>query len=91
MTPSSGTFEIVNERGLHARASAKFVKLAQTFESEINVSCNGETVGGTSIMGLMMLAASKGCHVSIECTGEDAAASLEALGALIADRFGEEI
>ncbi|MEM9678455.1 MAG: HPr family phosphocarrier protein, partial [Pseudomonadota bacterium] len=52
MTIKTGTFEIINERGLHARASAKFVKLAQTFDSETHVSCNGETVGGTSIMGL---------------------------------------
>ena len=91
MTVASDTVEIVNERGLHARASAKFVKLAQTFESEISVSCNGDTVGGTSIMGLMMLAASKGCHVTIRCEGEDAGTALFALGTLIADRFGEEI
>ncbi|MEO1398869.1 MAG: HPr family phosphocarrier protein [Pseudomonadota bacterium] len=91
MTVATDRFEIVNERGLHARASAKFVKLAQTFESEIGVSCNGDTVGGTSIMGLMMLAASKGCHVTIHCDGEDAETALIALGTLIADRFGEEI
>ncbi|MEO0547605.1 MAG: HPr family phosphocarrier protein [Pseudomonadota bacterium] len=91
MTIKTGTFEIINERGLHARASAKFVKLAQTFDSETHVSCNGETVGGTSIMGLMMLAASKGCHVTIACDGSQAEVALEALGALIADRFGEEI
>lgn len=80
---------ICNKRGLHARASAKFVKLAETFDAEITVSKGGETVGGTSIMGLMMLAASKGCDVEISATGRQADEALDSLQALIADKFGE--
>lgn len=90
MSRVEAQFEIVNQRGLHARASAKFVKLAETFDAKITVSRAGESVGGTSIMGLMMLAASKGCDVLISAEGDDAQAALDALGALIADRFGEE-
>ncbi|MEL6946056.1 MAG: HPr family phosphocarrier protein [Pseudomonadota bacterium] len=90
MTEVTARFEIVNARGLHARASAKFVKLAETFAATISVSRQGETVGGTSIMGLMMLAASKGCTVTISAKGVDAQEAVEALGALISDRFGED-
>ncbi|MEL6968399.1 MAG: HPr family phosphocarrier protein [Pseudomonadota bacterium] len=90
MTEVTARFEIVNARGLHARASAKFVKLAETFDATITVSRQGETVGGTSIMGLMMLAASKGCTVTISAKGVDAQEAVEALGALISDRFGED-
>ena len=79
---------IVNKRGLHARASAKFVQTVDTFDAEITVSKDGMTVGGTSIMGLMMLAASPGCSVLVTASGNQAA---EALDALVADRFGEEI
>ena len=82
--------EIVNQRGLHARASAKFVKTSQQFESGIIVSKDGNNVGGTSIMGLMMLAASKGCHIIVCATGSDAPAAIAAIEALVADRFGEE-
>ena len=71
--------EIQNKRGLHARASAKFVKLAETFDADIKVSKGGETVGGTSIMGLMMLAASKGCDVEITATGQQAQEALDSL------------
>ena len=81
--------EIKNKRGLHARASAKFVKLAETFDAEISVNKGCETVGGTSIMGLMMLAASKGCSVEICATGPQATEALDSLQALIDDRFGE--
>ena len=81
---------IVNQRGLHARASAKFVKLAETFDADIQVSKGGETVGGTSIMGLMMLAASKGCSVEIAASGPQAHDALQSLEALIADKFGEQ-
>lgn len=81
--------EIVNSRGLHARASAKFVQLAETFDAEIRVSREGQTVPGTSIMGLMMLAAAPGCCIRVETEGRDAEAALEALAALIADGFGE--
>ena len=82
---------IVNKRGLHARASAKFVQTVDTFDAEISVSKDGMTVGGTSIMGLMMLAASPGCSVLVTASGNQAAEALDALDALVADRFGEEI
>lgn len=86
----SKTLPIINERGLHARASAKFVKTASLFDADIAVSHNGETVGGTSIMGLMMLAASMGCAVDITITGPEASDAMEALEILLANRFGEE-
>lgn len=81
---------IVNQRGLHARASAKFVQLASSFDAEVQVEKDGVSVGGTSIMGLMMLAASPGCHIRVSASGADAARVLDALQSLIADRFGEE-
>ena len=81
--------EIVNSRGLHARASAKFVQTAEKFDAEIRVSREGQTVPGTSIMGLMMLAAAPGCCIRIETEGPDAEAALETLAALVADGFGE--
>ena len=84
------TVEIVNKRGLHARASAKFVKLASGFDAEVRVSKDGQTVDARSIMGLMMLAAGPGCCVEIEAEGPQAYEALEALEALIADRFHEE-
>ena len=81
---------IVNKRGLHARASAKFVQLVEQFEAEVKVSRGGETVGGTSIMGLMMLSAAPGTTIRIEASGRQAAEVTEGLAALIKDRFGEE-
>ena len=84
------TVEIVNERGLHARASAKFVKLASTFDAEVSVSRDGSTVDARSIMGLMMLAAGIGSTIEITAEGEEAEAALEALCALVANRFDEE-
>jgi phosphocarrier protein HPr len=83
-------FDIVNKRGLHARASARFVQLAESFKAEIRVTKDGVSVGGTSIMGLMMLAASPGCRISVSATGPDARKALDALETLIANRFGEE-
>jgi phosphocarrier protein HPr len=82
--------EIVNQRGLHARASAKFVQLAGSFNASIEVEKDGISVGGTSIMGLMMLAASPGCCIRITATGPEADDALTALAALVASRFGEE-
>lgn len=82
---------IVNKRGLHARASAKFVQTVEGYDAEIHVSKDGMTVGGTSIMGLMMLAASTGCSVSVTSSGPQAQEALDALDALVADKFGEEI
>jgi phosphocarrier protein HPr len=84
------TVEIVNKRGLHARASAKFVKMAAIFDAEVTVSKDGQTVDARSIMGLMMLAAGPGCCIDIEAEGEEAEAAVEALAALVAARFDEE-
>ncbi|MET3616091.1 phosphocarrier protein [Rhizobium aquaticum] len=81
---------IINKRGLHARASAKFVQTVDGFDAKITVSKDGMSVGGTSIMGLMMLAASPGCTIMVEADGAEADAALEAIAALIADKFGEE-
>ena len=81
---------IINKRGLHARASAKFVQMVERFNAEVWVTKGGETVGGTSIMGLMMLAAGPGTSIHIACTGKDAAAAIEALAGLVSNRFGEE-
>lgn len=89
-TAGPKTFAIVNERGLHARASAKFVKTAESFDASVTVEKDGNSVGGTSIMGLMMLAASKGCSIAVSASGAQAQEALEALEKLVADRFGEE-
>ena len=82
---------IINKRGLHARASAKFVQTVDGYDATITVSKDGMTVGGTSIMGLMMLAASPGTTILVNASGNQAAEALEAIDALIRDRFGEEI
>src|SRR5437660_11791013 len=81
--------EICNKKGLHARASAKFVQTVEKFDAEIRVTRGHETVGGTSIMGLMMLAAAPGTSITITATGRDAAQAVDALEALITSRFGE--
>ncbi len=86
----SRTVEIVNQRGLHARASAKFVKVAAGFDAEVKVSKDGSTVDARSIMGLMMLAAGLGCCIDIAAEGPQAAQALEALSQLVSDRFDEE-
>jgi phosphocarrier protein HPr len=83
-------FEIVNRRGLHARASAKFVQLVDGYDAHVRVEKDGMTVGGTSIMGLMMLAASPGCCIKVSASGRQAPEVMKALGVLIADKFGEE-
>ncbi len=82
---------IINKRGLHARASAKFVQTVDGYDATITVSKDGMTVGGTSIMGLMMLAASPGTTILVNASGDQAAEALEAIDALIRDRFGEEM
>ena len=84
------TVEIVNERGLHARASAKFVKLAGDFDAEVSVSREGQTVDARSIMGLMMLAAGIGSSIEIAAEGPEAKAAVTALSDLVAARFDEE-
>jgi len=81
---------ICNQRGLHARAAAKFVQLAGGFESEITVMRGGQSVSGSSIMGLMMLAAGPGTEIQLSATGGDAKAALDAICALIEDRFQED-
>lgn len=81
---------ICNRRGLHARAAAKFVKLAATFEAQVHVSHRGTEVSGLSIMGLMMLAAAPGCCIELRADGEQAGAALDALCSLIAQKFDEE-
>jgi phosphocarrier protein len=82
---------IINKRGLHARASAKFVQMVERFNAEITVTRNGETVGGTSIMGLMMLSAGPGTSIVVSATGPQAEAAVAALTELIGSKFGEEI
>ena len=84
------TVEICNERGLHARASAKFVKLASAFDAEIKVSRDGQSVDARSIMGLLMLAAGPGCTVEISAEGPEADAAVAALAELIDGRFEED-
>jgi phosphocarrier protein len=82
--------EIVNKKGLHARASAKFVQTVERFDANVRVTRGNETVGGTSIMGLMMLAAAPGTLITVEATGNEATAALDALARLVASGFGEE-
>ena len=86
---ASRLVNIVNTRGLHARASAKFVQCAEKFDAEVRVSKDGHAVSGTSIMGLMMLAAGPGCCITVEAEGPEAAQALDALEALVSDGFGE--
>lgn len=81
--------KIINEKGLHARASAKFVEVVEGFEASAEVEKDGINVSGDSIMGLLMLAASRGTEISVRTSGDQAEALLDALAALVADRFGE--
>ncbi len=84
-----GEFQIVNKKGLHARATAKFVQCAARYDAEITVSRCGETVGATSIMGVLTLGAGIGSTITIVAKGAEAKLALDALAALIADKFGE--
>lgn len=84
------TFLIVNELGMHARAATKFVQTANKYGSEVEVEKDGQVVNGKSIMGVLMLVASKGTQVMVRATGSDAEACVAALGELIQGRFGEE-
>jgi phosphocarrier protein HPr len=86
----SRVMKIVNEKGLHARASAKFVQLVEKYDATVTVSRNGDCAGGDSIMGLMMLAAGIGTSITVSATGPDAAQCVAALDALVASRFGED-
>lgn len=81
---------ITNKRGLHARASAKFVQMVERFKADITVTRNNETVGGNSIMGLMMLSAGPGSSVIVSATGPEAREAIDALTTLVTTKFGEE-
>ncbi|CCD99928.1 HPr family phosphocarrier protein [Bradyrhizobium sp. STM 3809] len=81
---------ITNKRGLHARASAKFVQMVEKFQAEVWVTRGGETVGGRSIMGLMMLAAAPGTKILVSAKGPEAEAALQAITDLVNDKFHEE-
>ncbi len=85
------TLEIVNEKGLHARASAKLVEVVEDFDADAEVSKDGLNASGDSIMGLLMLAASKGTSIEVQTTGRQARELADALEALVADKFGEGI
>lgn len=91
--PSTGPIvrelPITNKRGLHARASAKFVQLVERFNANVTVTRNGETVGGSSIMGLMMLSAGPGTTITVSATGADAAEAITAIAHLVGSKFGE--
>lgn len=90
MSEATRKVEVINERGMHARASAKFVKLAAGFDAEVTVSRDGQTVDARSIMGLMMLAAGPGSTIELKAEGPDALAAVDALAALVEQRFEEE-
>ena len=83
--------KIVNEKGLHARAAAKLVEVAEGFDAYAEVSQDGQSAGADSIMGLLMLAAAKGTTIDIQVSGPDAAALADAVETLVADRFGEDM
>lgn len=87
---SARTLRIVNEKGLHARASAKFVEVVENHEAQATVSKDGMRVSGDSIMGLLMLAASRGTSIDVETSGVEAEKLADALEALVANRFGED-
>ncbi|MGD9919598.1 MAG: HPr family phosphocarrier protein [Paenirhodobacter sp.] len=82
--------KIVNEKGLHARASARFVEVVETYDAQAEVEKDGMRVSGDSIMGLLMLAASRGTSIEVATSGAEAEALADALQALVADRFGED-
>jgi phosphocarrier protein HPr len=88
--PIIRVLEICNKKGLHARASAKFVQTVERFDAEVKVKRGNEVVGGTSIMGLMMLAAGPGTMITVEASGRQASEVLEALATLVSGRFTEE-
>ena len=90
MSPQSRTLEITNRRGLHARASAKFVNLASNLAARVEVEKDGNRVCGTSIMGLMMLGAAMGDSITIHVAGDGAEQALEQLAELVEGRFGED-
>ncbi len=84
------TLKIINRKGLHARATAKLVQCIDSFDADVTVSRCGETVGGTSIMGILTLGAGPGMTITVTATGAQAAEALDAIAALVANRFGED-
>lgn len=88
-TVVEGTYEIINALGLHARAAAQMVKVANRYKSDITIEANGQRANAKSIMGVLMLAAAQGTQVKLTCKGDDAEACLADLAKLINDRFGE--
>ena len=88
--PVVRVLEICNKKGLHARASAKFVQTVEKFDAEVKVKRGNEVVGSTSIMGLMMLSAGPGTTITVEASGREASAVIDALAALVSGRFTEE-
>lgn len=88
-TVAEGTFDIVNQLGLHARAAAQLVKVANRYPCEVQLECEGQQVNGKSIMGVLMLAAAIGMKVTVRCKGDKAPECLEEIRKLIADKFGE--
>ncbi len=88
--PHARVLTIVNAKGLHARASAKFVQCAAKFDAQVTVAKDGSAVSGTSIMGLMMLGAGIGSDIAVSAAGREAEAALDALAALVASKFGED-
>ena len=88
--PHSRELPIINRKGLHARATAKFVQCAEKFDAEITVSRGGETVGGSSIMGILTLGAGMGTTITVTAGGAQASEALAAIAALVAGRFGED-
>ncbi len=87
---AEGTFDIINQLGLHARAAAQLVKVANRYPCEVQVECEGQSVNGKSIMGVLMLAAAMGMRITVRCRGEKASECLEEVRTLVAARFGEE-
>ena len=90
MSISSHVFTIINDKGLHARASARFVEVVEKFESEVTVEKDGFEASGSSIMGLLMLVASKGTTIKVISNGKDSEELISALDNLIKSKFGED-
>ena len=88
--PAARILDIINRKGLHARAAARFVRCVEPYDAHVEVSRDGQTVGGDSIMGLLMLGAAQGCAIEVQATGRQADEVLDALTELLAQRFGEE-
>lgn len=91
MSEASGTFTVVNERGMHARPASKLVRLASTFKCEVTIEKDGEVRNAKSVMGVLLLCGAKGTALTIRAKGDDASACVEAIGELIASGFGEEL